>query len=257
MTELSDDELERYARHLVLREVGGRGQAAFKSARVAVIGAGGLGAPCLMYLAAAGIGRLTIIDDDAVSLSNLQRQVMFATADVGTPKAAAAAEHLAALNPHVELVAVATRAGLDNVAGLIAGHGVVADGCDNFATRLAVSDACTAAGIPLVSGAVGPFDGQLGVFEGHRDGQPCYRCLVGTAADGAAATCAETGVLGALTGVIGAMMAMEVLRLAAGFGEPQAGRLTLYDALGGRSRAVRMVRDPACPAHRQSIKSPH
>jgi adenylyltransferase/sulfurtransferase len=246
---LSDEELDRYARHLVLREVGGRGQAAFKAAKVAVIGAGGLGAPCLHYLAAAGIGRLTVIDDDRVSLSNLQRQVLFTTADTGRPKVEAAAAHLAALNPHVEVLAVAERVRAGNVAALIAGHDVVADGCDNFATRLAVSDACTAAGIPLVSGAVGPFDGQLGVFDGHLPGQPCYRCLVGAAADEAAATCAETGVLGALTGVIGAMMAMEVLRLIAGFGEPQAGRLALYDALGGRMRTVKLARDPACPAH--------
>ncbi len=249
MTALSDDELERYARHLVLREVGGRGQAAFKAASVAVIGAGGLGAPCLMYLAAAGIGRLTIIDDDSVSLSNLQRQLLFGTDDIGRPKVAVAVERLAALNPGVAVVAVAARAGAGNVAALIAGHDVVADGCDNFATRLAVSDACTAAGIPLVSGAVGSFDGQLGVFEGHRDAQPCYRCLVGSAADAAAQTCAATGVLGALTGVVGSMMAIEVLRLVAGFGAPQAGRLTLYDALGGRSRTVNVPRDPACPAH--------
>lgn len=247
MTALSDDELDRYARHLVLREIGGRGQALIKSARVAVIGAGGLGSPCLLYLAAAGIGELTIIDDDVVTLSNLQRQILFDTADAGRPKVAAAAQHLAALNHHVAVTPVARRIDAANAQALLAGHSVIADGCDSFATRLAVSDAAHALAIPLVSGAVGPFDGQVATFRGHDPALPCYRCLVGDAADRAAQSCAETGVLGALTGVIGAMMALEVIREITGFGDSLAGRLLLYDALGARMRTVRLPKDPACP----------
>ncbi len=244
--DLTDEELDRYARHIVLREVGGRGQALIKAASVAVIGAGGLGSPCLLYLAAAGIGRLTITDDDAVALSNLQRQVLFTTADTGRAKAGAAAEHLAALNPHVDINPVATRLTNANAAALLAGHTIVADGSDSFATRLAVADTAAALRIPLLSGAVGPFDGQIGLFTPWEAGQPCYRCLVGAASDGEADSCAATGVLGALTGVIGAMMALEILRAITGFGEPLAGRLLLYDALGARLRSVRLPRDPAC-----------
>ncbi len=244
----SDAELDRYARHLVLPEIGGRGQAAIQAARVAVIGAGGLGAPCLLYLAAAGIGQLTIIDDDSVSLSNLQRQILFATADAGAPKAATAAAHLAALNPHVTVTPRAVRLEAANAAELLAGHDVIADGSDSFATRLAVADAALALRIPLVSGAVGRFDGQLATFIGHDPALPCYRCFVGAAADGPADSCAAAGILGALTGVIGSLMALEVLRLVAGFGEPLAGRLLLYDALSARMRTVRLAKDPACPA---------
>ena len=242
----SDDELDRYARHIVLREVGGRGQAAFAAARVAVVGAGGLGSPCLLYLAAAGVGALTVIDDDAVALSNLQRQVLFATGDIGWPKAATAAARLAALNPHVVATPVATRLTAANAAALLAGHHVVADGSDSFATRLAVADAAHAAHIALVSGAVGSFDGQLSTFRGWEVDKPCYRCLVGAAVDREADSCAATGVLGALTGVIGAMMALEVLREIAGFGETLAGRLLLYDALGTRLRTMRLAKDPGC-----------
>lgn len=249
MSAFSDLELERYARHLVLREVGGRGQALLKNASVAVVGAGGLGSPCLLYLAAAGVGRLTIIDDDEVSLSNLQRQVLFATADTGRAKVAAAAAHLAALNPHVAVTPLATRLDAANAAALLGGHTVIADGCDSFRTRLAVSDAAQALRIPLVSGAVGSFDGQLATFRGWEEGQPCYRCFVGDATDQTEQSCAETGVLGALTGVIGAMMALEVIREITGFGESLAGRLLLYDALAARTRTVRLPRDPACRHH--------
>jgi adenylyltransferase/sulfurtransferase len=249
VSDFTDDELDRYARHIVLREIGGRGQALLKQASVAVVGAGGLGSPCLLYLAAAGVGRLTVIDDDEVSLSNLQRQVLFATADAGRPKVAAAAAHLAALNPHVAVTPVAARLDAGNAAALLAGHTIIADGCDSFRTRLAVSDAAQHLRIPLVSGAVGPFDGQLATFRGWADGQPCYRCFVGEAADRPEQSCAETGVLGALTGVIGAMMALEVIREITGFGETLAGRLLLYDALGARTRTVRLPRDPACRFH--------
>ncbi len=243
---LSDDELDRYARHLVLREIGGRGQALLKNASVAVIGAGGLGSPCLLYLAAAGVGRISIIDDDHVAISNLQRQILFTTADAGRAKVTAAAQHLAALNPHIAFAPQARRIDAGNAAALLAGHSVIADGCDSFKTRLAVSDAATALKIPLVSGAVGPFDGQVATFMGHDPALPCYRCLVGDAVDRAEQSCAESGVLGALTGVIGAMMAMEVIRCITGFGDPLAGRLLLYDALGARMRNVRLPKDPAC-----------
>ncbi len=246
MTDLSDDELERYARHIVLREVGGRGQARLKAARVAVVGAGGLGSPCLLYLAAAGVGQLAIIDDDEVALSNLQRQIMFTTADTGRGKTETAVERLAALNPHVALRAVATRLDAGNAEALLAGHGVIADGCDSFATRLAVSDAATRLGIPLVSGALGPFDGQIATFKGHDPALPCYRCLVGAAADAPGQSCADTGIIGALAGIIGAMMALEVIREITGFGDSLAGRLLLYDAMGARMRTVRLRKDPGC-----------
>ncbi|PZN95111.1 MAG: molybdopterin biosynthesis protein MoeB [Alphaproteobacteria bacterium] len=244
---LSDAELDRYARHLVLREVGGRGQALLHAANVAVIGAGGLGSPCLLYLAAAGVGRITVVDDDTVALSNLQRQVLFTTADEGRAKVEAAAAHLHALNPHVAVTPVANRLDAANAAALLAGHTVIADGCDSFATRLAVSDAALALRIPLVSGAVGSFDGQVATFRGHDPALPCYRCLVGAAHDRDAQSCAEAGIIGALTGIIGSLMALEVIREITGFGESLAGRLLLYDALGARMRTVRLPKDPDCP----------
>ena len=244
----SDDELERYARHLVLPEFGGRGQASLARARVAVVGAGGLGSPCLLYLAAAGVGRLTIIDDDAVALSNLQRQVLFETADAGEMKAERAASHLHALNPHVETVAVPLRLDADNVDALLAGHDLIIDGCDSFTTRVLVADSALAAGVPLVSGAVGPFDGQVAVFKGHDPALPCYRCFVGSPEDQADRNCAAVGVLGALTGVIGSLMAMEAIRELSGFSPSSAGRITLFDAMAGRFRTLSLPKDPACPA---------
>lgn len=246
MSELSDGELDRYARHIVLKEVGGAGQRALQAASVAVIGAGGLGSPCLQYLAAAGVGRLTIIDDDRVSLSNLQRQVLHRTADVGRAKVDSARDALAALNPHVEVVTHAVRLDAGNAAALLAGHDVVADGSDSFATRLAVADAAQALRIPLVSAAVGPFDGQLATYRGWEAGRPCYRCLVGAATEPPGTSCADTGVLGALTGVMGSLQALEVLREIVGFGETLAGRLLLYDALGGRMRTITLAKDPGC-----------
>ncbi len=244
----SDDELERYARHLVLPEFGGRGQASLARARVAVVGAGGLGSPCLLYLAAAGVGRLTIIDDDAVALSNLQRQVLFETADAGEMKAERAASHLHALNPHVETVTVPLRLDADNVDALLAGHDLIIDGCDSFTTRLLVADSALAAGVPLVSGAVGPFDGQVAVFKGHDPALPCYRCFVGNPEDQPDRNCAAVGVLGALTGVIGSLMAMEAIRELSGFSPSSAGRITLFDALAGRFRTLSLPKDPACSA---------
>lgn len=256
MSDLSDDELDRYARHIVLREVGGRGQAQLKAARVAVIGAGGLGSPCLLYLAAAGVGSLTIIDDDSVAVSNLQRQILFTTADTGRTKVTAAAARLTALNPHVAVTPVATRIDNGNAAALLAGHDFVADGCDSFATRLAVADAALALAMPLVSGAVGPFDGQVATFKGYLPDLPCYRCLVGDAHDQVGVSCAETGVIGALTGIIGAMMALEVIREITAFGDSLAGRLLLFDAMGARMRTVRLPRDAGCTSCGKANSAP-
>ena len=229
-------ELERYARHIVLREVGGPGQAKLKAARVLVIGAGGLGAPLLLYLAAAGVGHIGIVDDDVVSLSNLQRQVIFTTPDIGDSKVDAAASVLGQLNPHVMVETYAMRLDASNALDLIAGYDVVADGSDNFATRYLVSDACYFAGKPLITAAVGTFDGTLTTLRAHEtgaDGQrhPTYRCLFPEPPPpGTVPACAEAGILGALPGILGSMMAMEVIREIVGFGEGLVGRLLMVDA---------------------------
>lgn len=235
-------EVERYARHLVLREIGGPGQQKLRAARVLMVGAGGLGAPAALYLAAAGVGVLGLADPDIVSLSNLQRQVLYETADVGRAKVDAAAGRLHGLNPHVQVEAHAVRVEAGNAAQVIAGYDLVLDGTDDFATRFAVAGACVAAGTPLVSGAIGRWTGQVGVFTA----KPCYRCLVPEIPPDAE-TCAAVGVVGALAGVIGAMMALEAIKLIAGAGEPLSGRLLLYDALAAETRTVRLAADPACP----------
>ena len=235
-------EVERYARHLVLREIGGPGQQNLRAARVLMVGAGGLGAPAALYLAAAGVGVLGLADPDIVSLSNLQRQVLYETADVGRAKVDAAAGRLHGLNPHVQVEAHAVRVEAGNAAQVIAGYDLVLDGTDDFATRFAVAGACVAAGTPLVSGAIGRWTGQVGVFTA----KPCYRCLVPEIPPDAE-TCAAVGVVGALAGVIGAMMALEAIKLIAGAGEPLSGRLLLYDALAAETRTVRLAADPACP----------
>ncbi len=238
----SPEEVERYARHLVLREVGGPGQQRLKRARVLVVGAGGLGAPAALYLAAAGVGALRLADPDVVSLSNLQRQVIYAGEDVGRPKVERAAARLAALNPHVELEPRASAFSEATAAELLDGCDVVLDGTDDFAVRFAVNAAAVAAGAPLVSGALGRWTGQVGVFAGR----PCWRCLVpDTPPD--ADTCAAVGVVGALAGVVGAMMALEAVKLLAGAGEPLTGRLLLYDGLAAEARTVRVSADPECP----------
>lgn len=244
---LSDDQLSRYARHIILREVGGAGQARLLAATVAVIGAGGIGSPALQYLAGAGIGRLIVIDDDRVDLSNLQRQTLFGTADIGTPKAEAARTALARLNPDVTVEPRVTRLTADSAASLIAGADVVLDGCDNFATRLLVADAALAARVPLVSAAVGQFEGQLGVFRGWEAGKPCYRCFVGQDPDRPDVSCADQGVMGAMTGVIGSLAALEVIRAIVPFGEDPAGKLLLADALSFRFRTIALPKDPGCP----------
>lgn len=241
----SPDELERYARHIVLPEIGGAGQQRLKRARVLVIGAGGLGAPVLQYLAAAGIGTLGIVDDDTVSLSNLQRQVIHDTSSVGENKVDSAARAIAAINPNVRVVAHPVRLDAANAGDLVAGYDLVVDGSDNFDTRYVVADACAQVGRPLVHGSVGRFDGQVTVlkpFEKAEDGRPnpTYRDLFPEPPPaGLVPSCAEAGVLGALTGVIGTLMAMEVIKVVTGIGEPLVGRLLLYDGLSARFDTVR------------------
>jgi molybdopterin-synthase adenylyltransferase len=250
---LSPEELERCARHIVLHDVGGPGQAALKAARVLVVGAGGLGAPVLLYLAAAGVGTLGIVDDDAVSLSNLQRQVIHTTPDIGRPKVETAAATIARLNPHVAIESHATRLGPNNALDLIARYDIVADGSDNFATRYLVSDACYLARRPLVTAAVGTFDGSITTLRAHEQGadgapNPTYRCLFPEPPPaGTVPACAEAGILGALPGIVGAMMALEVIREIVGFGEGLVGRLLMIDARSLRFETLRYVWDPANP----------
>jgi len=250
---LSAEEIERYARHIVLREVGGPGQARLKGARVLVVGAGGLGAPALLYLAAAGVGTLGVVDDDKVSLSNLQRQVIHTTPDVGRLKVESAADAIGKLNPHVIIATHAERLTAANATQLIAGYDIVADGSDNFATRYLVSDACYLAKKPLVTAAVGIFDGTLTTIRAHEIGtdgrpNPTYRCLFPEPPPaGSVPACAEAGILGALTGVLGSMMALEIIREIVGFGENLVGRLLMVDARAMRFETVRYQWDPANP----------
>jgi len=243
---LTDEQLERYARHIVLKEIGGAGQQKLLASTVALIGAGGIGSPAIQYLAAAGIGTLRVIDDDVVDLSNLQRQTLFGTADVGRPKAEIAAEKVAAMNPDVSVEPVTVRIDADTADTLLKGADLILDGCDNFITRLAASDAATRLRIPLVSAAVGQFDGQLGVWRGWQADKPCYRCLVGDEPGQADVSCADQGVLGALTGVMGSLGAMEVIRALTGYGEDPAGKLLLVDSLAFRFRTIRVPKDPRC-----------
>ena len=252
---LSPEELERYARHIVLREVGGPGQLALKEAAVLVIGAGGLGAPALMYLAAAGIGTLGVVDDDHVSLSNLQRQIIHTTRDIGRQKADSAAEQIYALNPHVRFEAHATRLDAGNAMALIGGYDLVLDGSDNFETRYLVSDACFLAAKPLITAALGQFDGSLTTIRAHErnaEGEfnPTYRCLFPEPPPpGTVPACAEAGVMGALAGVLGSMMALEAIREIVGFGEGLVGKLLMLDARAMRFETLRYRRDPANPLH--------
>ncbi|MCM8729945.1 HesA/MoeB/ThiF family protein [Hephaestia sp. GCM10023244] len=245
---LRDDQLARYARHIILKEIGGAGQMRLHAASVALIGAGGIGSPAIQYLAGAGVGTLIVIDDDVVDLSNLQRQTLYATADQGIAKATAAAAAVARLNPDVTVIERRIRLDSSNVADLIAGADVVIDGSDNFATRLAVADAALAARIPLVSAAIGQFEGQLAVFRGWEAGKPCYRCLVGDDPDRAEASCAEQGVMGAMTGMMGSLAALEALRAIVPFGTDPAGMLLIADTLDFRFRTLRLPKDPGCAA---------
>ncbi len=255
---LTPEEIDRYKRHLVLHDVGGQGQQKLKAARVLIIGAGGLGAPMLMYLAAAGVGTIAVIDDDTVSLDNLQRQIVHDTPHVGQPKVASARDTLTRLNPHVAIEPINARLTSENALEIIGRYDIVADGSDNFATRYLVSDACYLAKRTLVYAAVGPFDGYLSTFKPHlKDGQdkpyPSYRCLFPEAPPpGTVANCSEVGVLGAIVGVVGTLQATEVLKEILGIGETLAGRLKIYDALTTRFDEVRIAWDPDNPLSGQA-----
>jgi adenylyltransferase/sulfurtransferase len=250
---LTAAEIERYKRHLVLREVGGQGQQRLKAAKVLAIGAGGLGSPLIMYLAAAGVGTIGIIDDDRVSLDNLQRQIVHDTPHVGAPKVESAREMIARLNPHVRVETHEARIAAGNALDIVAGYDIVADGSDNFATRYLVSDACYLARRTLVFAAVGPFDGYITTFKPHEkdpDGvpYPTYRCIFPEPPPpGTVANCAEVGVLGAAVGVVGTLQATEVLKEILGVGEGLAGRLLLYDARNARFNEIKVAWDPANP----------
>jgi adenylyltransferase/sulfurtransferase len=247
---LTDAELERYARHIVLREIGGGGQARLKASNVLVIGAGGIGSPALQYLAAAGIGNLFVVDDDEVELSNLQRQTLFGIGDIGANKAAVAVEAMERLNPGIRPGGFSVRFDESSAPDILnlARPDVIVDGTDNFATRLFVADTALRHRIPLISAAVAEFEGQLGVFRGWEADKPCYRCFVGHDPERPEATCAEQGVLGALTGVMGSLAALEAIRAIAPFGEDSAGKLLLVDALALRFRTLTLPKDPGCPA---------
>jgi len=248
---LSSARLERFARHIVLPEVGGAGQVRLAQSRVAVIGLGGIGSPALQYLAASGIGRLALVDNDVVDVSNLQRQTIFTTRDVGYGKAVSARRWLANFDDSLQVDVSDARITADNAAGLIAGCDLVIDGTDNFATRLAVSDACVAAGIPLLSAAVGRFQGQVAAFAGHLPEQACYRCFVGDAFDAEDCdTCADDGMLGAMAGWAGTFAALQAVKVlledVSSLGEPGWGRLHVLDGLEPSLRTIRIAKDPAC-----------
>jgi molybdopterin/thiamine biosynthesis adenylyltransferase len=248
---LAPDRLDRFARHIVLPEVGGAGQVALSNARVALVGLGGIGSPVLQYLASAGVGTLTLVDGDTVDASNLQRQTVFAEADVGRPKARAAAEWVTRFDPALDARAAEVRLSGDNVEGILQGAGLVVDGCDNFATRLAVSDACVALRVPLVSAAVGRFQGQVGAFAGHRPGEACYRCFVGDAFDADDCdSCADDGMLGAMAGWTGTFAALAAVRVIlegrSALGDPQWSRLHVLDGLAPSLRTMRISKDPEC-----------
>lgn len=247
MAKLTDQQLDRYARHIVLRDIGGAGQAKLLSSHVLLIGAGGIGCPAIQYLAAAGIGTISAVDDDVVSLSNLQRQVLYSDTQIGQAKVDAAMLAVARLNPDVKFHPIKQR--IDRATGteILTGVDVVIDGSDNFATRLIVNDLCLAAKVPLVSAAIGQFHGQIGTFTGWNADAPCYRCFVGDAHDpDDCDDCATQGVLGAMCGLMGSFAAMEAIRLLTGFGEPQTGKLNIFDGMTPSMRSIRLPKDPAC-----------
>ncbi len=243
----SEDEIQRYARHILLRELGGTGQARLKAAKVLVVGAGGLGSPLALYLAAAGVGRIGLVDADVVELSNLQRQIAHGTSDIGRPKVESAAESLRRINPLVEVTEHNERLDAANVAGLLAGYEIICDGTDNFETRFLLADACVAARKTLITAAVLRFEGQLSTFKPH-EGGPCYRCLYPEPPpEGLVPSCSEAGVLGAVTGVMGTLQATEVLKEITGTGKSLAGYLLVWNALDAEFRKIRLKKDPACP----------
>ena len=246
--DFTDDQVERYARHILLPEVGGTGQAKLLGARVLVVGAGGLGSPLILYLAAAGVGTIGVIDDDVVDLSNLQRQVVHETASIGTPKVESARHSVGRINPDIALIPHQFRLTVDNVAELIADYDLVIDGSDNFATRFLVNDACHFAAKTLVSGALLRFEGQVATFKSHLGGDhPCYRCIFPTPPPpGLIPSCSEAGVLGALAGVVGSLQAIEVIKELLGIGDSLSGHLLIYDGLGTTFRKVKVRPDPGC-----------
>lgn len=246
---MNDDEIERYARHLVLKEIGGPGQQRLKAASVVIVGAGGLGGPAALYLAAAGIGTITLIDHDAISLDNLQRQIQFTTRDVGRSKAEIAGAALSKLNPLINIRTIPAELTAGNARAVLAGADIVLDGCDNFETRFIVNRACHELGIPLVSGALGRWTGQVGVFASgcaSASHAPCYQCFVPSIPP-EAETCERVGVVGALTGIVGSMMALEAIKWITGAGDPLVGRLWIHDGLSEESRTLKLPQDPACP----------
>lgn len=247
--DFSEMEIQRYSRHILLPEMGGTGQAALRRARVLIIGAGGLGSPLLLYLAAAGVGTIGLVDDDQVDLSNLQRQIAHTTDRIGQDKTASAAAAAQAINPLVTVAQHRLRLDADAARDLIPRYDIVCDGSDNFKTRYLVADACVAARRTLVSAAVLRFEGQLSTFKPHAHATgPCYRCLYPEAPPpGMVPSCSEAGVLGAVTGVLGTLQASEVIKEITGIGESLSGRLLLWDALATRFRTIRLARDPACP----------
>jgi len=244
---MDDAQLLRYSRHILLPEFGLEAQERFAAAHALIVGAGGLGAPALQFLAAAGVGTVTVADPDAVDLTNLQRQILYSTADIGEPKVKAARHRIAAVNPDIRVEGIHARVGPAELAPLVARADVVLDCSDNFATRHAINRACVAAGRPLVSGAAIRFDGQIAVFDSRIPDAPCYHCLFGEGEELEETRCAVMGVFAPLVGIVGATQAAEALKLVAGVGESLAGRLLLLDALAMRWHEVKVSRDPACP----------
>lgn len=245
----TDEQLERYARHIILRDVGGAGQMALMSAKVLVVGAGGLGSPLLSYLAAAGVGTIGIVDDDQVDLSNLQRQIIHATKDIGSAKSESAAASMAALNPDVKVVQYDARLTVENAVEIIDAYDIVADGTDNFKTRHIVNDTCVTLKKTLVSAALGPFEGQIATFKPHAgEALPCYRCfLPEEPPEDMQRTCSDIGILGAVAGVVGTLQATEVLKEILGIGDSLAGKMLFYDALTATTRTIKLPQDPKCP----------
>lgn len=247
--DFTDEQLERYARHIILKDVGGAGQTALMQAKVLVVGAGGLGSPVLSYLAAAGVGTLGIADDDSVDLTNLQRQIIHATADIGGGKADSAQAKIATLNPDVTVVPHKMRLTANNAADIIGGYDIVADGTDNFKTRHIVNDTCVDLKKTLVSAALGPFEGQVATFKPHAGaGLPCYRCfLPEEPPEDMQRTCSDLGILGAVAGVVGTLQATEILKEILDIGDSLAGKMLMYDALSATTRTIKLPQDPNCP----------
>jgi molybdopterin-synthase adenylyltransferase len=242
---LTDSQIDRYARHIILKEVGGSGQQKLLNSKVLIIGAGGLGSPLMMYLAAAGVGTIGIIDDDIVDLSNLQRQIIHMTAQIGKNKAESAQNIARQINPEIKIITYDERLTLQNAEHIIHQYDIVADGCDNFSTRFLLNDICLKYKKPLVSGALSQFDGQLATFKGYDKKLPCYRCLVPDHPRGVL-SCAEAGILGAVSGVVGTMQAVEILKEILNIGDSLAGKLLIYDALSATSRTIKLPKDPEC-----------